>query len=100
MSPPELPRDETLQSRIALVHQRTAPIVAEGPRLFEYHLAILVEDVALSVVGGRRSWRLVPELGAPLDRQGLRLFFVTCSVTEEIVCLRLPEEQELLNRDT
>lgn len=89
MSPPELPRDETLQSGIALVHKSAASTVAEGQRVPEYQLAI-VEYVALSVVGRRRSWRLVPGHRAPLDRQGLREFFAGSACARKRVFIFVP----------
>lgn len=68
---PQLPADETLQGRIALVDQRAAARPAERERIAQRHRLPVVEDVALAVVrGGRTGW-LVAEGRTPLDRQGL-----------------------------
>lgn len=71
MPPPQLPTNEPLQGRIALVDQGSAPGPAESERFPELGRLPVVEDVALAVVSGGASWRLIAELWTALDWQGL-----------------------------
>lgn len=75
MPSPQLPRDESLQGGIALVDEGAVASSAEVHSLPEYHRVAIVKYVALAVVGRGRSWRLISELGTPLDRQCLRSVF-------------------------
>ncbi len=71
MPTPELPRKEALEGRVRLVHERAAPGIAEVQRTLEVGRLLVVEDVALAVVGRGAAGGLVSERGAPLDRQCL-----------------------------
>lgn len=73
VSAPELPADEALQGRVALVHQRAPATAASGHGIAERLWLPVVEDVTLAVVGRRAAGGLVAELRAPLDRQRLKL---------------------------
>lgn len=68
---PQLPADEALQRGVAVVDECPSACAAELQRLAEVERLAVVENVALSVVRGRGAGRLVPEHGAPLDRQRL-----------------------------
>lgn len=75
VSPPQLPRDESLQCGIALVHESATSRATERQSLPEYQRLAVVEYVALAIVRCGRSGRLVPKLRTPLDRQGLSIRF-------------------------
>ena len=67
VTPPKLPGEESLQSRIGLVHEGAAARVAELEGALEVGRLLVVEDVALAVVGSSAARRLVPECWATLD---------------------------------
>lgn len=71
MTPPQLPTDESLQRRIALTDQRTATGSTEGQCVQKVQRLAVVEDVALAIVRGQSSRRLIAEGGTPLDGQRL-----------------------------
>lgn len=71
MTPPQLPADESLQRRIALVDQSAATRPAEGEGVTEVQRLAVVEDVAFAVVAGRGTRWLVTEHGATFNRQCL-----------------------------
>lgn len=71
MTPPQLPANESLQGRVALVDQSTAARSAEGQGVTEVQRLAVVENVALSIVAGGGTWWLVAEHGASLNRQCL-----------------------------
>ena len=64
---PELPGEESLQSRIGLVHEGAAARVAELQRALEVGRLLVVEDVALPVVSGSAARWLVPECRAAFN---------------------------------
>lgn len=71
MAPPQLPADEALQRRVALVNQSAAAGSAEGQSFAEVQRLAVVEDVAFSIVAGGGTWGLVTEHGASFDGQRL-----------------------------
>lgn len=71
MSAPQLPAEEALQGWVGLVDQRPTAAATELEGAVEVAGLLVVEDVALAVVGGRAARRLVPERWASLDRQRL-----------------------------
>lgn len=71
MSSPELPADEPLQRRVALVHEGPTPGPAEPERLLEGRWLPVVEYVAFPVVRRGTAWRLISELRASFYRQRL-----------------------------
>ena len=71
MTPPELPAEEPLQRRVGLVDEGAAAALTELLCVGEALRLLVVEGVALAVVGGRAARRLVAELRTPLDRQSL-----------------------------
>lgn len=68
---PQFPADEALQRGVAVVDEGSPACTAELQRLAEVERLAVVENVALSVVRSGGAGRLVPEHGAPLDRQRL-----------------------------
>ena len=70
MASVELPAEKALKGRGDLIDQRAAPLLAESLRLEEVHLLVVVEDVAVAVVGGGAAQRLVAEGGTLLDGEG------------------------------
>lgn len=75
MSSPKLPGYESLQGRIALVDEGSTSGAAEVKGALEVLGLTVVEYVAFSVVGGRGTRWLVPELRASFDRQSLKNLF-------------------------
>lgn len=69
--PPQLPTDESLQRRVALVHQSTTPISTESQSISKFHRLPIVEYVAFAVVGSGTAGRLISELRTPFYRQSL-----------------------------
>ncbi len=66
----QFPAEEALKGRGDLIDQRAAPLLAEGLRLEEVHLLVIVEDVAVAVVGGGAAQWLVAEGGALFNGEG------------------------------
>lgn len=71
MPAPEFPAEESLQGGVGLVHQRPSAASAELEGVVEVLGLLVVEDVALAVVGGGAARGLVAEGGAPLDGKRL-----------------------------
>ena len=72
VTPPQLPGEKSLQRRIRFVDQGTPPRVAkvEGP--LEVGGLLVVEDVALAVVGGGAARRLIAESWTSFNGQSLK----------------------------
>jgi len=71
VSSPQFPGQESLQSRVAFVHQTSSTLFAEIPGGGEVLGLLPVEDVALAVVRGGAAGLLVAERGAALDGKSL-----------------------------
>ena len=71
MPPPQLPRQEPLQGGVGLIDEGPPARLAKVQRPLEVVGLLVVEDVALAVVGGGAAGRLVAERGATLDGQSL-----------------------------
>ena len=72
MASVEFPAEEALKGRGDLIDQRPSSLLAESLRLEEVHLLVVVEDVAVAVVGGGAAQRLVAEGGTLLNGEGYR----------------------------
>lgn len=72
MASPQLPADEALERRVALVHERASSTATECQRLPQVQRLSVVEDVTLAVVCRSAAWRLISELRTPLYRQRLQ----------------------------
>lgn len=71
VTPPELPAHESLKGGIRLVDEGSSASLAELTGFVEVERLVVVEQVALAVVGGAAPGLLIPELRAALDGQSL-----------------------------
>ena len=71
MPPPELPAQEALKGRVGLVHKGATPLRAEALSLKEVSRLVVVENVALSIIGGRAARSLVPVAMMSLESKHL-----------------------------
>ena len=67
----QFPAEEALKRRRRLVDEGSAADLAKAFRVVERHGLVIVEDVALAVVGRSAAERLVPEGGTLFDRQSV-----------------------------